>query len=328
MTVSTLFSQAQTTVNTGLGGQLTVTTEFTMSADAALSGIWYYSPSGSTGLPAQCGIFRTSDQALIASNVAPSWSGAAGSGWIRCVFPGTDTLHNTVTYLVAVYLGNANVGGKQTLFWTTGPGASGFTSGPLTAPNYTSSGNVQGMVQSGNLGLAYPTITESGSWYGPDVEVTTSTSFSGSASLNVAFAASSTGSKTVSGSAALSVALGESATGRKAAHGSTTQGVAFAVSVSGHKAVTALASLAITFGLAALNTSQTGITMVLCQVVDSGSMAVTLIDPDLISVRWSVTPVPSWAACRQVVEDPLFAGRFLLVGWLPSLPRPNFPAAN
>ena len=65
--------------------------------------------------------------------------------------------------------------------------------------------------------------------------------------------------------------------------------------------------------------TQSGV-QVLCQRVDSGSMATQLISTSLITNRWNDGSPPSWAECWQVCSDPFNTGAYLLVGWLPSIP--------
>jgi len=184
----TLFAQAVTLANAGNASpQLTFTTEFTLTSAASLTGIWFYSPSGAAGLPDQCVLFDTSTQAEVSGtlNASPSWSGAAASGWVKCSYSGV-ALTSGHTYLAAVHVPPASSDGygKTAAFWTTGTGSGGIVSGPLSAPNYSTS-TLQGAVASGQSTITYPTITESGAWFGVDVEVSTATAHSVSGTLTV-----------------------------------------------------------------------------------------------------------------------------------------------
>jgi len=185
MAVFTLMAQGVTLANAGNASpQLTFTAEFTLTASASLTGIWFYSPAGAAGLPDQCVLFDTSTQAEVSGtlNASPSWSGAAASGWVKCTYSPV-ALTSGHTYLVAVHVPPASSDGygKTSAFWTTGPGASGIVSGPLSAPNYSTS-TLQGAVASGQSSITYPTITESGAYFGVDVEVTTSSAVTGTGS--------------------------------------------------------------------------------------------------------------------------------------------------
>jgi len=63
---------------------------FTLSEACTLDAIWHYSPSGSTVLPSRCGIWNANTQTQVSGtdNSSPSWSGAAGSGWVSCSYSG------------------------------------------------------------------------------------------------------------------------------------------------------------------------------------------------------------------------------------------------
>ena len=68
----------------------TLATEFQLSEPCTLDKIWYYSASGAAALPTQCGIWSVSSQSVVSGtdNTSPSWSGAAGSGWVSCAYSG------------------------------------------------------------------------------------------------------------------------------------------------------------------------------------------------------------------------------------------------
>jgi hypothetical protein len=126
-------------------GQQTFGTEFWLSQSCALNSIWYWSPPGVTVLPSRCGIFDTSTKAVISGtdNSSPSWSGAAGSGWVSCVYSGVTL--PTGKYRVAVYYGGGQKFYQEDVdYFGTGPGAHNIVNGPLTSPsvaNATSPGN-------------------------------------------------------------------------------------------------------------------------------------------------------------------------------------------
>lgn len=148
----------------------TLTTEFSASQSAPLSGIWFYSAPGATALPSQCGVFRVSDHALIASNLSPSWSGAAGSGWVKCAFDGSVTLTANTSYKVAVYQGGPDTSND----WYCAVGnffANDITRGIFTLPR-TSIANVgNGAFFLNGSGLTYPNQQFNSTFYGVDVEV-------------------------------------------------------------------------------------------------------------------------------------------------------------
>ncbi len=65
-------------------------TQFFLSEPCTVDNIWFYSPPGVTVLPTECGIWDVATQQMVAgtSNTSPSWSGAAGSGWVACAYSG------------------------------------------------------------------------------------------------------------------------------------------------------------------------------------------------------------------------------------------------
>lgn len=154
----------------------TLATEFQLNASCALDNIWFYSPPGSTVLPTRCAIWDVASQSVVAGtdSAAPSWSGAAGSGWVSCAYNGVTL--SAGDYKVSAY----SAGGADWFLFTTGywdsggPGASGITAGPLTAPGLTgATGPGQGTYNSGTW--AYPATYGSagnGESYWVDVEVT------------------------------------------------------------------------------------------------------------------------------------------------------------
>jgi hypothetical protein len=111
-----------------------VATEVHLSQSCALNNIWYYSPSGTTQLATECGVWDISTQKLVVSNDSAKWSGNPGSGWVSCAFPGQVLAAGK--YRVAVYNGAATPvswSAKQLNYWDAG--MSGITSGPLSAPS-------------------------------------------------------------------------------------------------------------------------------------------------------------------------------------------------
>ena len=115
-------------------------TEFELSQACTLNKIWYYSPSGTAQLATSCRIWQIQGAGTgtsVASNTSPSWSGAAGSGWVSCTFGGTNLAAGS--YKVSVYNGAATPDGwgakdASTNYWGAGIGANGITWGPVTAP--------------------------------------------------------------------------------------------------------------------------------------------------------------------------------------------------
>ena len=135
----------------------TLGTEFQLSKSCTLGNIWFYSAAGATVLPTRCAIWNVSSQSVVAGtdNTSPSWSGAAGSGWVACAYSGVTLPAGD--YKVAVFYG----GGSQwyqatTSYWGGGGvGASGITSGPVTAPG-TSGATSPGQSTYNKGSWAYP----------------------------------------------------------------------------------------------------------------------------------------------------------------------------
>jgi Domain of unknown function (DUF4082) len=117
-------------------GQQTSGTEFLLSQPCTLNNIWFYSPPGVSVLPSRCAIWNVATKAVVAGtdSTSPSWSGAAGSGWVSCAY-------NGVTLPAGDYKMSVYYGGGQTFYtedvdyFSSGAGAKGIAAGPLTCPN-------------------------------------------------------------------------------------------------------------------------------------------------------------------------------------------------
>jgi Concanavalin A-like lectin/glucanases superfamily/Domain of unknown function (DUF4082) len=83
-------------------------TQFLLSQPCTLDNIWFYSPPGVSVLPSRCAIWDVSTQTVIAGtdNTSPSWSEAAGSGWVACAYEGITL--PVGDYKVTVYSGGGN----------------------------------------------------------------------------------------------------------------------------------------------------------------------------------------------------------------------------
>jgi len=180
MAVYTLFGQgAAGTLVTGDSADYTFGMQFTLSQSAALTGIWFYSAPTATALPAACCIYQitgtnTGSQVSGTVNNSPTWSAAAGSGWVKVTYPGTTTLTAATNYRVSVYYG----GGGPNWYSVTGAywASSGQSSGIISAPAAGSADgtNQDAFANPSPAGLNYPTSSFNNSNYWIDVEVTTS----------------------------------------------------------------------------------------------------------------------------------------------------------
>lgn len=150
--------------------------EFSLSQPCAVNNIWFYSPATVTVLPNQIGVYRVSDQVLVLSNASPSWSGAAGSGWVSAALSGT--LQAGVNYKAVVLQGTAAVwNAAVSNYFSTGFGANGLVSGPLTAPNNAGATPSQDSFHQAAT-ISYPDTNAGPFDYGVDIEVTPAASSS------------------------------------------------------------------------------------------------------------------------------------------------------
>lgn len=120
-------------------GQQTSGTEFKLSQTCTVNNIWFYSPPGVSVLPSQCAIWDVATKAVVAgtNNTSPSWSGAAGSGWVSCAYTGVTLPAGD--YKVSVYyVGGQRFYTEDVDYFGTGAGSAGITAGPLSSPNVAS----------------------------------------------------------------------------------------------------------------------------------------------------------------------------------------------
>jgi hypothetical protein len=154
-------------------------TEFLLRESCALNNIWYYSPpSVSSALPTMCAIWDVQSQQVVSGtqNNSPSWSGAAGSGWVACSYSGVTLPAGD--YKVSVFTpgGSDNFYQETEDYWGAGAGAGGIVSGPLTAPG-TTEASAPGQITFHHGSFAYPDTYDSqfdGQNRWVDVEVTPS----------------------------------------------------------------------------------------------------------------------------------------------------------
>lgn len=156
----------------------TLAMEFKLSQSCTLDNIWFFSASGAGALPTRCGIWSVSSQSEVAGTdqASPSWSGAAGSGWVACHYSGVTLPAGD--YKVAIfYAGGSKWYQTTTGYWASGgTGAGGITAGPLTAPG-TSAATSPGQSTYNKGSWGYPNTFDSstpGENYWVDVEVTPS----------------------------------------------------------------------------------------------------------------------------------------------------------
>lgn len=155
----------------------TLGTEFRLSQDCTLNNIWFYTPPATSQLPTACGIWQVSSQALVSGtdNSAPSWSGAAGSGWVSCSYTGVILPAGDYKVTVANASSIPQTWNLATInYWSTGPGSSGITTGPLSAPNLAGAASPGQATYHAGTSFAWPGTYDTGGApsYWVDVEVT------------------------------------------------------------------------------------------------------------------------------------------------------------
>lgn len=166
-----------TNMITDSAANFTLATEFKLSQSCTLGKIWFYSPPGSPALPTECGIFGQSSQALVAGthNSSPSWSGAAGSGWVSCAYSGVMLAAGSYRVAVANSSGTSGAWNNASVaYFQTGAGSGGISFGPLSAPSLgTADSPGQGSYNAG-ASLTWPGTFDTGNGpsYWVDLEVT------------------------------------------------------------------------------------------------------------------------------------------------------------
>jgi len=183
VTAYTLFGQSG-------GGSLAADTntytmgvQFSVSlAGCTLTGMWFFSASGAGSLPETIALFAVSGGTLLHSESA-TWSGAAGSGWVRASFSSPPSLTSGTAYVGAVYdSGGFNWYSGTHDYWDTGAGSGGITNGPLSAPNNAGAAHGQDAFD-GSGPLAFPTSSFQATNYWMDPEVTVTAATAGRAPL-------------------------------------------------------------------------------------------------------------------------------------------------
>ena len=178
MAVLTLFGQpaspASLTVDTAgytLGIQFTVSSSGV--ASAAVTAIWFFSAPTAIELPQHIALFAVTGHVLAASQV-PTWSGAAGSGWVRAPFTVPPALTLGASYKACVQDASGNSFYSNTgAYWSTGAGSAGIVNGPLSAPNNAGGDGGQDTFATPSGAVTYPASSFNASNYWVDVEVIT-----------------------------------------------------------------------------------------------------------------------------------------------------------
>jgi hypothetical protein len=163
----------------------TMGVQFSVSAAATLSAVWFWSGPGTAALPSAIALYAVSGQSLVHSETA-AWSGAAGSGWVRAAFTSPPALAAGTAYKAAVFYPASGAPSdwysSTAHYWDTGAGSGGITSGPLSAPASSGAdGGQDTFTQSGTI--AYPDSSFGAANYWADPEVTVTAAVTGNSSL-------------------------------------------------------------------------------------------------------------------------------------------------
>jgi len=153
----------------------TLAFEFSLTQACTLDRIWHYSPPTVTGLPSRCLIWDVATQLAVSGtdNSSPSWSGAAGSGWVSCDYTSSGvTLNALHAYKVSTFSGPGVTwfGANADIFGNGGPDSAGFTNGPLVIPNNASASIGQQSWRQVSFGYPNASSDPEADWI--DVEVT------------------------------------------------------------------------------------------------------------------------------------------------------------
>lgn len=175
VTVYTLFGQVGGSTLVADANPYTMGVQFSVTeAGCTLTAMWWFSPSGAGILPGTIALFAVSGASLVHSESA-SWSGAAGSGWVRAPFASPPSLTPSTAYIGAILQpADTNFYSATAHYWDTGAGSGGITKGPLSAPNNAGAANGQDVFNSGGV-LTFPATSFNATNYWADPEITAPT---------------------------------------------------------------------------------------------------------------------------------------------------------
>lgn len=175
MTMYTLFGQpASPATLTNDSADYTMGVQFSVSASGCtLTAIWFWSAPGAGALPDSIALYAVAGASLVHTEAA-SWSGAAGSGWVRAAFASPPSLTSGTSYKACIFENTGNFFYAGTShYWDTGSGSGGITNGPLSAPANSGADGGQDTFTNSST-LSYPSGSFNSANYWVDPEVTTS----------------------------------------------------------------------------------------------------------------------------------------------------------
>lgn len=180
-------------------GPLTNGTQFTVSTTVTLTGIWHYSFTGAQTLPTEVALYTTTGT-LIFSDTSPSWSGVAGSGWVK--YTASRSL-SAGSYVAAA----GNNAGGTTWYAITNAGWGPVTNGPLSCASDPNTFDTSGS-------FAFPATGYGANNIYLDVEVDDgSPSFTGTGTAAISLGVTETGIPEKTGTGTAAISLRASATG-------------------------------------------------------------------------------------------------------------------
>lgn len=177
MTVYTLWNQGITGALQSDASAYTMGVSFFVTQNGGtLTGIWWYSAPGAVSLPSVIALYtQVGTVGTLVQSQSASWSGVAGSGWVRASFTTPSSLSTGINYKACIgdFLNNGNFYSAIAHYWDTGAGSSGISNGPLSAPNNASAPGSIGQDSFHNAGvLAFPDGSFNATNYLIDPEVT------------------------------------------------------------------------------------------------------------------------------------------------------------
>lgn len=188
MTAYTLFSQPANPASlTDDSADYTMGVQFSVNqSGCTLTAVWFWSAPGAGALPDTIALYAVTGASLVHSETA-SWSGAAGSGWVRAAFSSPPSLTSGTNYKAAIFENTGNFFYSGTPhYWDTGPGAGGITNGPLSAPaNSGADGGQDTFTNSSSLSYPSTSFNAANYWVDPEVSHSGGLSHNATASLTV-----------------------------------------------------------------------------------------------------------------------------------------------
>jgi hypothetical protein len=160
----------------GTGAARTDGIQFTVSTACQLTGYWFYVPAGETTLTgssytANLWTTTTGITGTLVPAAAAAGSGTFAAGQWNFISLTPVSLSPGTTYVAG--LSHPNLLEFLHNYWSAGgPGASGITSGPITAPGTSGALNSAQQPTTGSANT-FPPAASSASWYGIDIQVTT-----------------------------------------------------------------------------------------------------------------------------------------------------------